>query len=427
MILLKNGLVYLSKEKKIEKRDILIAGKTIEKIATNITHPDAQAIDCTDKYIFPGFVDLHCHLRDPGYTYKEDIESGSLSAAKGGFTSICCMPNTNPVIDNISTVNYVARKAREVGKTKIFVIGAMSKGLEGKEIANIAAMVQGGIVAVSDDHNCIQDSRLMLNVLRYASRFDILFISHSEDNSLSRDGQINYGYMSTKLGLPGIPSLSEEIMVSRDIMLADVTNTHLHIAHASTKRTVALIREAKNNGISITAEVTPHHLILTEQACENFDTNTKMKPPLRTEEDREALVNGLIDGTIDIIATDHAPHSDYEKELEFLKAPFGVIGFESAFPVLYTNLVKPGKMPLELLIEKMTSTPAKIIKKDLGAVAEGKPADLVVVNLNESFIFTEDEIRSKAKNSPFLGQKMWGKIEMTICDGKFTWNREDVL
>ncbi|MDP8313823.1 MAG: dihydroorotase [Candidatus Celaenobacter antarcticus] len=421
MILLKNGMVYLSEEKKIVKSDVLIDKKIIKKIAPIIEEKNAEVIDCAGKHIFPGFVDLHCHLREPGYTYKEDIASGAESAAKGGFTSVCCMPNTNPEIDNISTLNYIMRKARDVGKTKIFVIGAMSKRLEGKEIANIASLVKGGVVGLSDDGNCIQDAKLQLNVMRYASIYDIPMICHSEDYSLSGDGQVNYGPMSTKLGLSGIPTLAEEIMVSRDIMLADVTDSRVHIAHASTKRTVELIRQAKKDGIKVTAEVTPHHLVLTEKACEAFDTNTKMKPPLRSEQDREALFEGLLDGTIDVIATDHAPHSDYEKELEFVKAPFGVIGFESAFPVLYTTFVRDEKMKLEELIERLTSKPANIIKKDVGVLKEGAPADLNIFDLKDSFTFDESEILSKSKNSPFLGQKMWGKIHYTICDGKFTW------
>ncbi len=421
MILIKNGLVYLSSEKKFEKLDILIDGKIIKKISPNIDKNSAEIYDCKNKHIFPGFVDLHCHLRDPGQTYKEDITSGAESAAKGGFTSICCMPNTNPTIDNISTVNYVTRKARDVGKTKIFVIGAMSKGLQGKEISNIGSMINGRIVALSDDGNCIQNAKLMLNVMRYASTFNIPMISHSEDYSLSKEGQVNYGYMSTKLGLSGIPSLAEEIMVSRDIMLADVTGTHIHIAHATTKRTVDLIRQAKKDGIKVTAEATPHHLILTEKACVNYDTNTKMKPPLRSEDNRKALFEGLLDDTIDIIATDHAPHSDYEKELEFIKAPFGVIGFESAFSAIYTSFVKTNQMKLENLIEKMTSRPAKIINKNIGEIEEGLPADLTIADLDTSYTFTEKEILSKSKNSPFLGKKFYGKIEMTICDGKFTW------
>lgn len=421
MILLKNGMVYLSNEKKIKKVDVLIDKKIIKKITPSIDEKNAEVIDCTGMHIFPGFVDMHCHLREPGYTYKEDIASGAVSAAKGGFTSICCMPNTKPAIDNLSTLDYIMRKARDVGKTKIFVIGAMSKGIEGKEIANIASLVKGGVVGLSDDGNCIQSAKLQLNVMRYASIYDIPMICHSEDYSLSGDGQVNYGYMSTKLGLPGIPTLAEEIMVSRDIMLADVTGSRVHIAHASTKRTVELIRQAKKDGIKVTAEVTPHHLVLNENACDGFDTNTKMKPPLRSEEDRKALLEGLLDGTIDVIATDHAPHSDYEKELEFMKAPFGVIGFESAFPVLYTTFVKTDQIKLEALVEKMTSKPADIIKKDVGMLKEGAPADLNVFSLDESFIFDESEILSKSKNSAFLGMNMWGKIYCTVCDGKFTW------
>jgi dihydroorotase len=421
MILLKNGMVYLSNEKKIKKSDVLIDKKVIKKIAPSIEEKSAEVIDCTGMHIFPGFVDMHCHLREPGYTYKEDIASGGVSAAKGGFTSICCMPNTKPAIDNLSTLDYIMRKARDVGKTKIFVIGAMSKGIEGKEIANIASLVKDGVVGLSDDGNCIQSAKLQLNVMRYASIYDIPMICHSEDYSLSGEGQVNYGPMSTKLGLPGIPTLAEEIMVSRDIMLADVTGSRVHIAHASTKRTVELIRQAKKDGIKVTAEVTPHHLVLTDEACDGFDTNTKMKPPLRSEDDRKALLEGLLDGTIDIIATDHAPHSDYEKELEFIKAPFGVIGFESAFPVLYTTFVKNDQMKLEELVERMTSKPAKIINKEVGELKNGAPADLNVFKLDESFTFNENEILSKSKNSPFLGMKMWGKIHYTICDGKFTW------
>ncbi|HEX37956.1 MAG TPA: dihydroorotase [Candidatus Cloacimonetes bacterium] len=423
MILLKDGQVYLSDKKKFEKADVLIDKKIVKKIAPNIEESKAEIIDCTDKHIFPGFVDLHCHLRDPGYTYKEDIATGAVSAAKGGFTSICCMPNTNPVIDNVSTLNYLMRKARDVGKTKIFAIGAMSKGLEGKEIANIASLVKGGVVGLSDDGNCIQNAKLQLNVMRYGSIYDIPMICHSEDYSLSGDGQVNYGYESTKLGLPGIPTLAEEIMVSRDIMLADVTGTHVHIAHVSTKRTVELVKQAKKEGIRVTAEVTPHHLVLTEKACEDYNTNTKMKPPLRSEQDRQALIEGVLDRTIDVIATDHAPHSDYEKELEFIKAPFGVIGFESAFPVVYTELVKKGIISLELLIDKMTARPAEIIKRDVGLLTEGGSADITIIDLDESYIFDEDEILSKSKNSPFIGKEMSGRILYTICDGKFTWKK----
>ena len=421
MILLKNGMVYLSDKKKIQKADVLIDKKIIKKIAPVIDEKNAEVIDCSGMHIFPGFVDLHCHLRDPGYSYKEDIASGAESAAKGGFTSVCCMPNTNPAIDNISTLNYIMRKARDVSGTKIFAIGAMSKGLEGKEIANIASLVKGGVVGVSDDGNCIQNAKLQLNVMRYASIYGIPMICHSEDYSLSGEGQVNYGPMSTKLGLAGIPTLAEEIMVSRDIMLADVTGSHVHIAHASTKKTVELIRQAKKDGIKVTAEVTPHHLVLTDEACDEFDTNTKMKPPLRSEEDREALFEGLMDGTIDVVATDHAPHSDYEKELQFMNAPFGVIGFESAFPVLFTTFVRNDKMKLEELIKRMTSKPADIINKDLGVLKEGAAADLNIFDLDASFTFDESEILSKSKNSPFLGLKMWGKIHYTICDGKFTW------
>ncbi|MBS3741485.1 MAG: dihydroorotase [Candidatus Cloacimonetes bacterium] len=419
--LLKNGNVFVSKNKKFEICDILLEDDKIKEIGKELSDSEAETIDCNGYHILPGLIDMHVHLRDPGYTAKEDIISGAKAAAKGGFSSICCMPNTNPVLDNTSAINYVTRKAGDLDKTRIFVIGAMSKGLEGKEIANIGSMVNAGVIGISDDGNCIQNTKVALNVVRYASTYDLPIIVHAEDYTLSGEGQVNYGKMSTKLGVKGIPSLSEEIIVSREIMLANVTNSHIHFSHVSTHRAVELIRRAKADGVNITAEVTPHHLLLTEEECAEFDTNKKMKPPLRTEKDRQALISGLQDGTIDVIATDHAPHTDYEKELEFLKAPFGVIGLESAFPALYTNLVKNGEFQLEELVAKMSENPAQIIKQDLGLIAEGKTADLAVVNLDESFLFSENYIASKSHNSPFLGKTFFGKPKFTLCKGKIIW------
>jgi len=421
MKILKNGNVFISAKKKFEQLDILLDKKKIKKIDKEITSKDAEIIDCKGYHILPGLIDMHVHLRDPGYTGKEDIASGARAAAKGGFCSVCCMPNTKPVLDNTSAINYVSRKAGDLDKNRIFVIGAMSKGLKGEEIANIGSLVKAGVVAISDDGNCIQNTKIALNVIRYATTYDLPIIIHAEDYSLSGEGQVNYGKMSTKLGVKGIPSLSEEIIVSREIMLADVTSSHIHFAHVSTHRAVELIRRAKADGINITAEVTPHHLLLTEEECVNFDTNTKMKPPLRTEKDRRALIEGLKDGTIDVIATDHAPHTDFEKELEFLKAPFGIIGLESAFPALYTKLIKTGEMKLEEIIPKISENPARIIKQDLGMIAKGKAADITIVDLKETFTFDEDYITSKSNNSPFLNQEFLGKVKYTICKGKIIY------
>ncbi|HPK41643.1 MAG TPA: dihydroorotase, partial [Candidatus Cloacimonadota bacterium] len=347
-ILIKNASAYINKT--WIDTDVLIDKQNIIKVEKEINDKADLTIDAKGKKLIPGFVDLHCHLRDPGQTYKEDIHTGTRSAAKGGFTTICAMPNTEPTIDNIGEVEYVQRKAKDLGLCKVKVIGASSKKLEGKEIAEIATMKEGGIVAVSDDGACVQNSKLQSNIMLYAQNFDIPVIIHAEDYSLAGKGQIAGGKMATKLGLSGIPALAEEVIISRDLMLSEATKCQIHIAHLSTANSVEMIRQAKKKGIKVTSEVTPHHLIFNEDRLATFDTNFKCKPPIRSEKDRQALIAGLIDGTIDLITTDHAPHADFEKEKEFDFAPFGVIGFETAFPGLYTHLVKNNIISLELLI-----------------------------------------------------------------------------
>jgi len=338
--LIKNGNVYLNG--KFQTRDILIKKEKIQKIARHLPEKADRVIDASGKHIFPGFVDLHVHLRDPGQTYKEDIVSGTRAAAHGGFTSLCAMPNTDPVVDNIATVDYIQRRAKDLGSAKVYVIGAMTKKSEGLEISEMATMKSGGIVAVSDDGGCVQNAKLMLNCIRYATNFGLPLVVHAEDYNLAGKGQIHGGKVSSRLGLTGLPSLAEEVIVSRDIMLAENNDARLHIAHISTARSIEMVRQARERGAKISSEVTPHHLILTEEACLSFDTNTKMKPPLRTEEDRLACLEALRDGTIDCIATDHASHADFEKVREFDHAPFGIIGLETAFSALYHHLVNPG-------------------------------------------------------------------------------------
>ncbi|MBM4404408.1 MAG: dihydroorotase [Candidatus Cloacimonetes bacterium] len=420
--LIKNGKTFF--DDNFVRKDILIEDERIIRIAGQITDPADQVIDATSKIVTPGFVDIHTHLRDPGQTYKEDIITGTLSAAKGGFTSICAMPNTEPVVDNIATVEYIQRRAKDLGYCKVYVIGALSKDLEGKEIAEMATMQQGGIVAVTDDGKCIQNAKLMLNCMRYAVNFNLPVISHAEDYNLAGKGQIHSGKVATQLGLSGIPALAEEVIIARDIMLAESAKAHLHIAHISTAKSLELVRRAKENGLKVTCEVTPHHLLLTEEACLTFDTNTKMKPPLRSEADRLACVQALADGLIDCIATDHAPHADYEKEREFDLAPFGIIGFESAFAVLYQDLVKPGHLTLERLIETLTSAPAKLLNLKAGILAENSPADLCIIDLGDTVLIDSDSILSKSKNTPWLGQTLAGKVTHTICGGKITWQAE---
>ncbi len=418
-ILIKNGTAYVNG--KFQPRDILIKKGKIAKIAKNLPEKADKIIDASGKHICPGFVDLHVHLRDPGQTYKEDIVSGTRAAAHGGFTSLCVMPNTDPIVDNIATVDYIQRRAKDLGFAKVYVIGAMTKKSAGLEISEMATMKSDGIVAVSDDGDCVQNSKLMLNCMRYATNFGLPLVIHAEDYNLAGKGQIHGGKISSKLGLTGIPALAEEVIVSRDIMLAENTESHLHIAHISTARSIELVRQAKENGVMVTCEVTPHHLLLNEDACLSFDTNTKMKPPLRTEKDRLACLAALKDGTIDCIATDHAPHADFEKVREFDHAPFGIIGLETAFCALYHHLVKPGHLSLERLVEALTLAPTRILDLPPAELKAGYPADLNIIDLEASTTFTEESILSKSKNSPWLGQTLSGRVLCTFLEGRITW------
>ena len=417
--LIKNGNVYI--DGNFVKKDVLIEEDKIIDVADNISTSAERTINAQNMIVIPGFVDLHCHLREPGHTYKEDILTGSKAAAKGGFTTICTMPNTDPVIDNIAAVDFVQRKAKDIGFCKVKVVGASSKKIEGKEISEIATMKEGGIIAVSDDGSCVQNSKLQLNIMKYASNFDIPLIIHAEDYSLAGKGQVHGGRIATKLGLTGIPSVAEEIVINRDLMLAEQTKCQIHIAHLSTERSVRLIKDAKANGLKVTAEVTPHHLVFNEDCLATFDTNYKCKPPIRSEKDRLALLQGLKEGIIDFIATDHAPHADYEKELEFDFAPFGINGFETAFASLYTELVEKGHISLELLIEKMSTAPAKWLRINSGEIKKEMAADIVIADLSGTIDFTVDNMLSKSKNTPYINKSLKGKIMFTICDGKITF------
>ncbi|MCB5223565.1 MAG: dihydroorotase [Candidatus Cloacimonadaceae bacterium] len=421
--LIKNANAYING--KFQLRDILIKKEKIQKIAKSLPDKADRIIDASGKHVFPGFVDLHVHLRDPGQTYKEDIVSGTRAAAHGGFTSLCTMPNTEPVVDNIATVDYIQRRAKDLGFAKVYVIGAMTKKSEGLEISEMATMKSGGIVAVSDDGGCVQNAKLMLNCIHYAMNFGLPLVVHAEDYDLAGKGQIHHGKVSSRLGLTGLPSLAEEVIVSRDIMLAENTGAKLHIAHISTARSIEMVRQARERGAKITSEVTPHHLILNEEACLGFDTNTKMKPPLRTEKDRLACLEALRDGTIDCIATDHAPHADFEKVREFDHAPFGIIGLETAFPALYHHLVKPGHLSLERLAEALTSAPAELMDLPPAMIKAGLPADLTIIDLNAQTLFSPENILSKSKNSPWLGQSLSGRVRYTFLDGRITWEDAD--
>ena len=368
-------------------------------------------------YVLPGLVDAHCHLRDPGFEYKEDIESGTRSAAKGGFTSIACMPNTNPVLDNEAMIMYILNKAKTDGIVNVYPIGAVSKGLKGEELSEIGEIKFAGAVALSDDGKPVNNSALMKKAMQYASMFDITIISHCEDLDLVDEGLMNEGYYSSILGLKGNPAPAEEVMIARDLILAEYTKANVHIAHVSTELGVDLIRNAKRRGVNVTAETCPHYFALTEKACEGFNTNAKVNPPLRTQKDVEAIIEGLKDGTIDIISTDHAPHHLDEKNVEFKLAANGMVGFETAFPLAITYLVKPGHLTIEELVKKMCVNPSKMLGLNKGTIELGKSADILIFDINEQYTVDISTFESKSKNSPFNGFKLYGQPQYTIVGG----------
>lgn len=397
---------------KIESKR-LISGKKLKSSF-------GEVIDARGKFVVPGLIDMHVHLREPGREDEETILSGSQAAVSGGFTSICCMPNTHPPLDNQEQIKFVLEKAREAA-CHVYPVGAITKKQEGKELAEIGDMVQAGAIAVSDDGLPVMNSEIMRRAMEYTKMFDILVIEHCEDLSLSANGVMNESFVSTSLGLPGIPSISEEIMVYRDIRLAEYTGAKVHIAHVSTAGSVELIREAKKKNIQVTCEVTPHHFTLTDDCVKTFDTNYKMKPPLRTRADVDALKEGLKDGTIDCIATDHAPHSSEEKETEFDQAPFGIVGLETALGLVVSELIEKGVLSWTQAIAKMTVNPAKILGLDTARIKGGYPADLTIIDPKASWTVDVSKFRSKSRNSPFGGRKMKGRVVCTIVGGQVVY------
>ena len=422
-LLIKGGRVIDPANGVDEVLNILIKDGKIWDLTSKVKN--GKVIEAEGYVVVPGLIDIHTHLREPGYEYKEDIRSGSLAAAAGGFTSVACMPNTDPVNDNASVTRYILAKASREGMVNIYPIGAITSGLKGERLSEIGELKEAGCVALSDDGNPVMNSEVLRRGMEYARGFNLPIISHCEDINLSKDGQINEGFVSTELGLKGIPNCAEEIMVARDIALAELTGCKLHIAHVSSAGSVRIIREAKKRGVNVTAEVTPHHFTLTEEAVYNYDTNAKVNPPLRTREDVEALREGLKEGVIDAIATDHAPHELEAKELEFNRAANGIIGLETALP-LTLKLVEEGVLSLDEAIARLTINPARIIGINKGTLGIGMDADLTIIDLNREYIIDKEKLRSKSKNTPFHGWRVKGKVVCTIIKGRIVYGESGI-
>ena len=397
--------------------DILTEGDKIARIAPEIEDAEAETIDAAGLHVFPGLIDMHVHLREPGFEYKEDIASGSAAAVHGGFTQICCMPNTSPVCDNAAVVGYIVARGKEAGMCKVHPIGSITVGEEGKQLSEMGKMKEAGAVAVSDDGRPVSDARMMRLGIEYASDFGLLCLSHCEDKSLVDGGVVNEGYNSTLAGLKGIPRAAEEIMLAREIILAETLHKRVHICHVSTKGGVQLLREAKARGVAVTAETCPHYFSLTDDVIMSYDADTKVNPPLREAKDVAAIKEGLRDGTLDCIVTDHAPHHRDEKLVEYNLAAFGISGIETSFSLSYTNLVLGGVLTLPQLAEKMSAAPARILGLEGGALAEGQPADIMLADLSESYTIDSRAFVSKGKNTPFDGQTVSGRVKCTMVDG----------
>ena len=420
-VLIRGGRVIDPGVDRDEVADVLIEDGRVAAVEAGIDAPDAEQVDASGLWVTPGFIDLHAHLREPGQEYKEDIASGGRAAAAGGFTSVCCMANTDPVNDDPSVTEYILDRARSESPVRILPIAAATKGLKGEVMTEMSALVDAGAVAFSDDGKTIMDSEMQRRVLEYSKMVQRPISVHAEDLTLVRDGVVNEGPVSTKLGLPGNPAAAESISVSRDIHLAEITGGHLHVGHVSSARAVELIREARARGIHVTAEVTPHHLALTDAETMGYDTNTKMAPPLRSAADVAACVAGLADGTLDAIATDHAPHAVHEKDVEFTEAPPGVIGLETALPVVL-ELLRDGRLTPSQLVASLTCNPARVFHLEAGRFIRGAPGDVAIFDPERRWTYDPAKGYSKSRNSPWSGQEMLGQVVTTLVGGEVVYH-----
>lgn len=438
LTLIKNGYLIDPASDREGYYDLLIAGDRIMAVEANINIDDyknkitnegldqaeLQIFDAKGCYVMPGFIDLHVHLREPGYEYKETIASGAMAAAAGGYTTICAMPNTKPVCDSAETVSRILKKAAEVSKVNVLPVGAITINQGGTELTDIYKLKQAGAVALSEDGKSVMDTALYAEAMRKAARLDIPVFAHCEDKSLVKDGVINAGKKAEELGLSGISNAVEDVIVARDILLAKETGARLHLCHCSTKDSATMVALAKQAGLKVTAEVCPHHFTLSDEDILSDDANYKMNPPLRSPEDVRVLCKALKDDIIDVIATDHAPHSDEEKAGSFKTAPFGIVGLETAFALVMTWLVKPGILTLKQMVEKMSVNPAAILKLDRGKLKEGSIADLVIADPEAEYVINKEQFYSKGKNTPFHGRRVRGRIEYTFVAGNLVYSRQ---
>lgn len=424
--LLKNGK-WLNSEGEMEKVDILIKDKTINSIASNIEDKgNEEVIDLEGKLISAGFIDVHVHLREPGGEKKETIQTGTMAAAKGGFTTICAMPNTRPTPDTKEQLDWLTNRIEETASVRVLPYACITTRQLGQELTDFAELKEAGAFAFTDDGVGVQDASKMLEAMKQAAALDMAIVAHCEENTLINKGSVHEGTFSKEHGLNGIPSVCESVHIARDILLAEAAGCHYHVCHISTKESVRVVRDAKRAGIRVTAEVSPHHLLLCEDDIPGLDPNFKMNPPLRGKADQEALIEGLLDGTIDFIATDHAPHTEDEKAEGMEKAPFGIVGLETAFPLLYTNFVETGEFTLKQLLEWLTVKPSEVFKLQSGQLKEGAPADLTIIDMNSISTINPESFLSKGKNTPFTGWECKGWPVMTIVEGKLVWQKGSV-
>ena len=417
-LLIRNGRVVDPAGGTDAVTDVWVADGRIHKLGRGLKAPaGAEIIDATGKVVCPGFIDIHVHLREPGFEYKETIASGTRAAAAGGFTAVACMANTFPVNDNRAVTDYILARAKVEGVVRVYPIGAVTRNLEGTQLAEMAEQAEAGCVAFSDDGNCVMNAELYRRAMEYALPFGTPVISHAEDCHLAHGAPMNEGLVSTELGLSGQPGAAEDVMVARDIILAELTGAHLHVAHISTAGAVRLVREAKARGVRVTAEVTPHHLVLTDEAVRTYDPNCKMAPPLRTKRDVEACLEALVDGTIDCVATDHAPHALSEKESEFAEAANGVVGLETAVALLLDRLVRPGVIDLPTLVSRLSPGPARLLNLPGGSLAPGATADITILDLEQPWTVDPATFQSRSRNTPFAGFTGRGGPWMTLVGG----------